>query len=163
MDEVVEFPYLIDLGRIVMWTIVSAIISYYMTCTALENTQPLNYHSIILNMQVTQTLFWSSAIGFGCASIIGVYGVIAFFTSDGILRLTETSLQMPYGLLLKTQEFKFKDISGTRRIQIRDIQFLEMFCKNKKISINQNYLPDSEAFEKVCDIINSRLRTGSIR
>jgi hypothetical protein len=76
---------------------------------------------------------------------------------DGMLRLTETEIRIPYGFIRRTvRTVVFSDITELTILDINRQMSLVIKYPGGKISVNQRWLPGSASFEQVCAHIIAR-------
>ena len=156
MSDPIEFPYKPNIGKMLFCIFFFGALFYFMTGQAFTNDHGMNFRGMQLNVREATHLLWFCSIISVVAVAIGIWAVIFSLISNGVLRLTATELQVPPTMLLNARTISYVDITLSRRIQVRNFEFLEILYKDKKIDINQDWLPTNEAFEQICQLVDER-------
>jgi hypothetical protein len=163
MTEPIEYIYKPKIGGVVLGLFFFGGISFAFGRMALTNDRGLILNGFHLGLQGANIFYWLIAAASGGFTALCVLGLAAAFLgkNDGVLRLTETGLEIPQGVLKKTRTVPFTEMSQIKVHIISGQHFLVIQQGQKKVQISQSALPDSAAWEHVCKTIAERAAKGA--
>jgi hypothetical protein len=158
-----EYPYHPRKSAMAAAMVFFGAIAAYFGHEALANDHGLILDGIPLGVRGARIFYGMIAIGAGGMALLGVLTVMAIVTADndGMLRLTETYMQIPYGLVKQeVRTIDFSDVTSLRMISMRGKRFFEVKYPKGKITINAAWLIDDKAFDRVCAHIAARTKAN---
>lgn len=101
---------------------------------------------------------WAIAIVSAMMCLGGVWGVVRAMTSRQTLTLDSTGLGMPKSAFSDALvTIPYATVTGLQHIQVKSQRFLTVRHAKGKVSIARSMLPDTHAYDRVCDVLAERV------
>jgi hypothetical protein len=156
--QILRYTYRPRLFQMVVVIFVFAIFTCFMAGMALfSKGEVVLTKSVVLSPENGKLFFWGMTVFMGLFVTGGIAGAIASRKSTQEVILTDTTLTAPSGIFLRTlQTVCLADISRLETQRIQKNLFLFVHHPGGKVKIGTPFLPNNEAFGKLCTELANR-------
>jgi hypothetical protein len=156
--QILRYPYRPRLFQMVAVIFVFAICTCFMAGMALfSKGEVVLTKNVVLSPENGKLFFWGMAAFMALFVTGGVAGAIASRKSTHEVILTDTTLTAPSGIFLRTtQTVRLADILRLETRRIQKNLFLFVHHPDGKLKIGTPFLPNNEAFGKLCTELTNR-------
>ena len=160
MNDPVEYSYRPKVGVLLLAVVFFGAISCDMYQKALTNNRGLIIDYIFRLDAHEASVFYGVIAALTAGFVgLGILGLAGCAFTSGVLRLTDSAMEIPQGIFQKIRIVPYGEIQQMKVFRIGKQLMLVVTTGDGKINIGASLLPEGK-FEEVCRTIAGRVRPG---